>query len=113
MVPSRSSPTERHSYWLAALVLLGVMVALVTATIVLAPSPSSDSKTQERGAGDTGRDIIPRPNQGQAPQDPGDRGGWEQLAILAAIVVGIGLLATLAWRSGHRARDRRGTQSRT
>lgn len=53
--------------------------------------------------------IIPRPGSGRAPQDPGDRGGWEQVALLGVVAGALALIATLVVRSGRRGR-RRGDQ---
>ncbi len=33
-------------------------------------------------------DIVPRPEPGPAPEDAGDRGGWAQLLLGAAIMAG-------------------------
>jgi hypothetical protein len=49
--------------------------------------------------GEVGR-IIPLPNSGREPSDPGDRGGWQQATLffaICAVIVAIG--AYLWWRS--------------
>jgi hypothetical protein len=47
------------------------------------------------------QDIIPDPNSGQPPSEAGDRGGALQLALLALIVIGVGVVA---WRIAVSAR---------
>lgn len=46
--------------------------------------------------------IIPLPNSGQAPQDPGDRGGWLQVSLFWFLLGALGLIGLLIWRDGHR-----------
>ena len=60
----------------------------------------------EPGRGIPGQ-IIPEPDSGIAPERPGDRGGWQQWAVLGAIVLGIGTIAVLVTRQSMRARARR------
>jgi hypothetical protein len=45
--------------------------------------------------------IIPEPDAGRAPEDPGDRGGALQLAVLGLILVA---LAVIVWRIVRSAR---------
>ncbi len=51
--------------------------------------------------------ALVRPNQGTKPENPGDRGGWEQLAILALIVGAIVAIAFVVFRGGGAARANR------
>jgi hypothetical protein len=46
--------------------------------------------------------IIPDPNSGSAPTDPGDRGGVLQLTLLA-LIVGFGAVAVFSVRRAGRA----------
>jgi hypothetical protein len=50
--------------------------------------------------------IIERPEEGRAPEQPGDPGGWQQLALLGLVMAGLGTVALLVWRSSRRARTR-------
>lgn len=50
--------------------------------------------------------IIPHPGDGRAPADPGEPGGWEQLALLGVIVVAVGAIVAGVVRSTRRARRR-------
>jgi hypothetical protein len=52
------------------------------------------------GAGDP----IPRPNSGVAPDDPGDRGGWQQVLVLCLLGGGLLLVGSLAARDIRRKR---------
>lgn len=115
---SPSRERERRRFLLAALVLFGVLAGLVAVTATVArsqdpqaePAPTDGGRTVATGPDTVPKEgqpgIIPRPNQGRGPQRPGDRGGWEQLATLAAVVSGIGLLVLLVWRSSRRARTK-------
>jgi hypothetical protein len=50
--------------------------------------------------------IIPLPDSGREPSDPGDRGGWQQVALffaICAVIVGIG---AYVWWRGRRNRAR-------
>ena len=52
--------------------------------------------------------IIPAPNSGAEPEDPGDPGGWQQLALfvlVCAVILGMG--AWVWWRSRIRRQRRR------
>ncbi len=48
--------------------------------------------------------ILPRPNSGAAPTNPGDPGGWAQLLLFTVIIGGLLVVGFLAWRSSKRAR---------
>ncbi len=72
-----------------------------------APCPPGDTRCQatQRQAERPG--IIPRPGEGQAPDEPGDRGGWEQLAVLAVLILALVLIMSLIVRNARRARTLR------
>jgi uncharacterized membrane protein YgcG len=73
----------------------GALVAACTSVVLFATTASADPE------------IIPKPNSGQAPQSPGDPGGWLQISLfflLCAVVIGIALGV---WWSSRRARERR------
>jgi len=68
------------------------------------PSPGS-SATATTSVGELPpAHIIPRPNSGAAPQEPGDRGGALQLGLLALVVAVIGGAVTNLVRQSRRAR---------
>jgi hypothetical protein len=91
---------------LAALVLiLGLAVTLVGAD----PASAQDDDTTTTSApirdNDTGlNDIIPQPNSGQAPEQPSDRGGWQQYMVFGLIIGGMAVIVLLAWRGSTKAR---------
>ena len=85
---------------------------LLVALVLLAPAPAA---TGQKGGDDTGTSststvpgpvdgIIPRPNSGAEPTEAGDRGGALQVAVLVAIVVGVGVIVALVVRESRRAR---------
>lgn len=62
------------------------------------PAPTNEVPDQVPGGG-----IIPAPDSGEAPDSPGDRGGWAQLGLLAVLVGGLGVMVALVVRSARRA----------
>lgn len=72
--------------------------------------PTTAPTTLPELPGDAGR-IIPRPNSGQAPDDPGDPGGWQQTMLLLLVMGAIALMVFLAWRESKRKRARTGASS--
>ncbi|HEY8524294.1 MAG TPA: hypothetical protein VIL48_04980 [Acidimicrobiales bacterium] len=99
---------------LSALLLVG---AVSTGAVLLAapagpaaaqvPGEPATTSTEGENPAAPEQDIIPQPDSGQAPEDAGDRGGALQLVVLAATVVGVGVVATLAVRESRRNRARR------
>jgi hypothetical protein len=66
---------------------------------VVAPTPSTVVETPG---------IIPQPNSGRAPRDPGDRGGWWQEALFFSICAALLAMAGLVWRDSRKQRRRQG-----
>jgi hypothetical protein len=91
-----SGPDRRTIIW-SGLALFGVIILGVIGAALFADPGEPDSQPR---ATDRPPSIIVKPNSGQAPEDPGDRGGWEQLALLGLIVVVIGGIATVVIRGG-------------
>jgi hypothetical protein len=87
-------------------VLRIVAVVAVAATLCLSPAaaqeqdPAGNTTTLVEGQDLPG--VIPRPNQGRAPQQPGDPGGWLQLTLAALVVVGVGAIFAVVARSAIR-----------
>ncbi|NLD77095.1 MAG: hypothetical protein GX643_10555 [Acidimicrobiales bacterium] len=71
-----------------------LFVAIVGGTALVATLVDSDSisdpTVEVDEMGQPKPQIIPKPNSGKAPEDPGDRGGWAQLGLLGLIVVTVG-----------------------
>lgn len=70
----------------------------VTASTVAEPAPTPN--------------IIPAPNTGREPRDPGDRGGWWQEALFFLMCGAVLLIGGLAWLESRRARRRQGRLGR-
>ena len=91
-----------------------VVAAVALATVVLvgfvpssavAQGDDSTTTTQPIRDSDTGlNDIVPQPNSGEAPDDPSDRGGWQQYLVFVLIVAGIGGIVLLVMRQSRNAR---------
>lgn len=103
-----SGHLDRRTLVLSGALLAGVILAGVVLVAVTAEDgPRQDTQGQLTEAGGAKPHIIPRPNEGRAPEDPGDRGGWEQLTLfglLAAALTGIGFAV---FRGGASARANR------
>lgn len=84
-----TSQVNRSQLKLAAALLFGAILAGVLAFALL-----TDPGEPTRPTGKTA--IIPNPNEGSAPSEPGDRGSGEQLALMGGIILvltGIGVFA--------------------
>lgn len=122
-VPARPGPppdterAERRRFLVAGAAFLGILVVLVGVVVVFSgdagdPRPSAttvdcpeDDAVCQAAQQETGRPgIIPRPGEGQAPDEPGDRGGWEQWAVFGALVAGLALIIVLVVRSARHNR---------
>ena len=93
-----TSTVSRTQLRLAAALLFGAILAGVVAFALLT-DPGAPSQPSGKPA------IIPAPNEGTAPTDPGDRGGWEQLTLLGVVIVvvaGIGVFAVRGRGAGAR-----------
>lgn len=103
--------------------LAGMLLALVVAGTILnagagdespgstattVTCPPDDAACRAAARSPEPPSIIPQPGSGRVPDDPGDRGGWQQVALLAVVVAALVLIATLALRSARRARHRIG-----
>lgn len=99
----RGNRSERRRYLLIATVMVLAIVGLALVAGYVADDPPP-SEQQQEGETAAKPHIIPRPGSGKAPTRPGDRGGWEQAAVLVVMIGGIGTLGLLAWRSSVKAR---------
>ena len=77
--------------------------------VTAAPPPTVTATDSTRPAvGAPIPNIIPEPNSGRAPRDPGDRGGWWQEALFFLMCAAVLLIAGLVWAESRRARRRQG-----
>ena len=111
--PSRSSIVVAAVVMVVALAAGAAIVALTSGsgdrdrTLGATTEQELVAALAEEGALTGSPDIIPDPSQGRAPEDPGDPGGWQQLALfglLAASLVGIGVVV---FRGGKRSQANR------
>jgi len=105
--PRSSAPTgpDRRTIIVAAVVLFVAIAGGVAAVafrtdsgIRQQPSTSSDAE------GDVIPRIIPRPDEGSAPKNAGDRGGWEQLAVFGLMMMAMAGIGLVIFRGGRSAR---------
>jgi hypothetical protein len=88
--------------------LVAILVVLVLA-FQAGPAAAQDPGSTSTTAGEiTDTGIIPEPNAGEEPNDPGDRGGTLQLVVLGLVVVAIGGVVFAVARQSRRARGASG-----
>jgi len=113
MTPSVHAPAppapkdERRAFWRAAGLMTGALVVLIALFVAFYPRDAEQGITKQQQvdrALTQAPHIIPTPAEGRAPDNPGDPGGWEQLALFGVIVAGLGLVVFLVWRSSRKAR---------
>ena len=93
---------------MAAVVALLALTATAGPARAQEPPPAGATVTESTVAPpDGGVQIIPRPNSGRQPETPFDRGGWAQLALLAGILAGMGVIVALIVRESRRRRRAR------
>jgi hypothetical protein len=81
-----------------------VIVVLIAIFVAVYPDDGSSHHTTKAETASTRPRIITRPEDGVAPEQPGDPGGWEQLALLGMIVVGVAAVGGFVWRASREAR---------
>ena len=105
---------------IALATLFTVFIATVSLAILAAPASASGITSLATGGvatqvdgpnttlveGGQGGDIgiLPRPNSGSAPKSSNERGGWEQYAVMTAIVVALGTIVVLIRRESKRSK---------
>lgn len=101
----RGGQVDRRTV-IGAAVLLAVAIigGTVAVAVFVDDGPRRDTQGQLAEDGGAKPHIIERPNSGTAPQDPGDRGGWAQLGLLALIVAAVTAIGLIALRGGAKAR---------
>ncbi|HWJ61605.1 MAG TPA: hypothetical protein VNS19_06525 [Acidimicrobiales bacterium] len=100
----RREAFDRRTIWLSALVLFG---SLVVGIVLMAVFADPGSETQPTATDSGAPHIIDRPNSGHKPTNSGDRGGWEQLALLGGMVVVIGGIGFVVFKGGAAAKANR------
>lgn len=86
-----------------------LVLAVAIQTLLLTSTVSAQDDTGDldiRAPDEPEVTILPRPDSGSAPETPGDPGGWQQLTLLALIVVALVVITLLVWRQARRARRR-------
>ena len=77
----------------------------VGAPVAMAQSEDTTTTTTPIRNSDTGlNDIVPQPNSGEAPDDPSDRGGWQQYLVFGLIIGGMAVIVAIVMRQSRRAR---------
>lgn len=106
--------SERRAFVIAGAVLFGIIAVLgVITTFTTANGPRRDTNAQLQEQGGAKPHIIPRPNEGRAPADSGDRGGWLQLGLAGLLFASVfGGMAWLVWWS-RRAKQGKGRAARS
>lgn len=103
--PSASGRLDRRTIWLSALILAVAIVGGVAVVAGLSDTEARERPTTEEGLPEA--EMIPQPNEGKAPKDSGDRGGWAQLALFGLLVVAIAGIGAVVLRGNAKARRNR------
>ncbi|HEU5152382.1 MAG TPA: hypothetical protein VFU19_17970 [Iamia sp.] len=112
---------ERRGLVLAGLAFFGVLALLIGLVAVFGAGAGDERETTAttescapddaacRAAQQSGErpGIIPKPGEGHAPDDPGEPGGWAQVALFFVLVLALGVIVALVVRSTRRAAGRR------
>jgi len=97
---------DRRALWLSAGLLLVAIVGGVVAVTVT--SDGGDRKENRIQEGEIPpAEAIPQPGRGRAPEKPGDRGGSEQLGLLAVMLAAVAGISVVIFRGGKNARANR------
>ncbi len=100
-----SGTLDRRTIVASALVLLVVLIGGIALVSVSVDSgPRQDTRDQLTEDGGTKPHIIPRPGDGQAPEDAGDLGGWGQLSLFGLILGSMAGIGVVIFRGGRKAR---------
>lgn len=103
--PTRTGQLDRRVLLAsAALLAIAIIGGVVLVAATADPGPRRDPAGQAEEGEVPRPEIIARPNSGTAPQDPGDRGGWEQLALLGLLLAAMAGIGLVVFRGGRRAR---------
>jgi hypothetical protein len=78
--------------------VLGATLFLAVSFLAMTPAPAkllptipiSPSTTIEVDGNPNS--VIPLPNSGRAPQQPGDRGGWMQITLFCLVITAMGAI---------------------
>jgi hypothetical protein len=89
---------------LVACTIAAVAVFALGLTTAAAQDDTTTTTTPIRDS-DTGlNDIVPQPNSGEAPDDPSDRGGWQQYLVFGLIIGGMAVIVVIVMRQSRQAR---------
>ncbi len=103
-----SGDFSRKTLVLSALALgLVLVIGVGVVALTTDSGPRQDTQGQTPEAGGSKPHIIPRPGDGQPPQNPGDRGGWEQLTLFTMMLGAMLGIGVVIFRGGRKARANR------
>lgn len=95
----------------ARAVVRAVAAVLLLAAVGVSTAPTATAAVRQDQTTTTAPErpgIIPEPNSGVEPEDPGDRGGALQTALFVAMILGVVGIGGLVYRESRKARERRG-----
>ena len=111
--PVRRSPSQTGNYdrrtliWSALLLTAVIVVGVGLVAANVKEGPRQDTQGQLTEEGGAKPHIIPRPNDGHRPTNNGDRGGWEQLALMGLIMGSMAGIGVVVFYGGRKARANR------
>ena len=88
--------------------LAAVLLALAMAGTPAVAHAADDVTTTTLPVDAGNHSVIPAPNSGRAPTDPGDPGGWGQLLLFGVLFVGSAIVfGRVLWAGHQRSRANR------
>ncbi|HET9601149.1 MAG TPA: hypothetical protein VFP08_06140 [Acidimicrobiales bacterium] len=81
--------------------LLATLVVLLALVSVAHPATTAGASTTTVPVDQGDRSVIPDPNTGREPTDPGDRGGWAQLVLFGLMAAGCAVIFGRVLWAGH------------
>jgi hypothetical protein len=102
--------SERKKTTVVAVVFFGVLGLLLAAVLISAYvgyHPTAEQRAEARNEALAQPQSISGPDYGQKPTNPGDPGGWEQLAVGGLIGVALAGGAAFVIRSSYKAKRAR------
>ncbi|MDZ7678120.1 MAG: hypothetical protein U5K29_06180 [Acidimicrobiales bacterium] len=100
---------------IVATVRIALLVALLLTGLMAEPGPAlaqsdesgdaTSTSVVERDGQSPAGDILPQPNSGEAPDSPGDPGGWQQYLVFGLIFAGLAAIVALVVRESRQARS--------
>lgn len=96
----RSNATFDRRTLIISAVLLAVAIFGGVTLVAVFSDPGKPTPAATADGANRAPRIITRPNEGVKPKTGGDRGGWEQLALMGVVMGAVVVIGVLGLRGG-------------